>query len=151
MKVRISLATRNAERKGSCMSTEKRDIDGMGVSASVQGANEEQLITEKNLKKSIRRGISTPYARVLLRVALSLLLVSSIGLFATGVMKYSELQREKQVLEEQKEALATEIEELKYLVDHPVDRDYIIRMAREKLGLNLPGEIVYYNDTNDKK
>lgn len=130
---------------------EKPDINGKGVSALGKEADDEQPITEKNLEKSIKRGFATPYAKVLLRVALSLLIVSSIGLFATGVMRYSELQREKQVLEQQKEALATEIEELKYLVDHPVDRDYIIRMAREKLGLNLPGEIVYYNDTNDKK
>ena len=130
---------------------ERQDIDGMGESASGREANDELLINEKNIRRSIGKGINTPYARVLLRVALLILLVGSIGLFATGVMRYSELQREKASLEAQKAALTEEIEELKYLVEHPIDRDYIIRMAREKLGLNLPGEIVYYNDTNDKK
>ena len=123
----------------------------MGESALGEEADDELLINEKNIRKSLNKGLSMPYARVLLRVMLSLLLVGSIGLFATGVMRYSELQRERRALEEQKAALTEEIEELKYLVEHPVDREYIIRMAREKLGLNLPGEIVYYNDTNDKK
>lgn len=141
----------SAERKDSYMSMEKRDIDGMDESASGKEANDELVINKKNIRRSLGKGINTPYAKVLLRVALLILVVGSIGLFATGVMRYSELQREKASLEAQKAALSEEIEELKYLVEHPIDRDYIIRMAREKLGLNLPGEIVYYNDTNDKK
>ena len=143
--------TANAERKASCMSEERQDIDVTGESASGKEANDELLINEKNLRRSVGKGINTPYAKVLLRVALLILVVGSIGVFATGVMRYSELQREKFSLEAQKAALSEEIEELKYLVEHPIDKDYIIRMAKEKLGLNLPGEIVYYNDTNDKK
>ena len=145
------MRTANAERKASYMSEERQDIDGMGESASAKEANDELVINEKNIRTSVGKGINTPYAKVLLRVALLVLVVGSIGLFATGVMRYSELQREKASLEAQKAALTEEIEELKYLVEHPIDRDYIIRMAREKLGLNLPGEIVYYNDTNGKK
>ena len=133
------------------MSEERQDIDVSGESASGKEANDELLINEKNIRRSLRNGINTPYAKVLLRVALLLLVVGSIGIFATGVMRYSELQREKFSLEAQKAALTEEIEELKYLVEHPIDKDYIIRMARDKLGLNLPGEIVYYNDTNGKK
>ena len=122
-----------------------------GESALGKEANDELLINEKNIRRSVGKGINTPYAKVLLRVALLILVVGSIGVFATGVMRYTELQREKFSLEAQKAALSEEIEELKYLVEHPIDKDYIIRMAKEKLGLNLPGEIVYYNDTNDKK
>ena len=133
------------------MSEERQDIDVMGESASGKEANDELLINEKNIRRSVGKGINTPYAKVLLRVALLILVVGSIGVFATGVMRYTELQREKFSLEAQKAALSEEIEELKYLVEHPIDKDYIIRMAKEKLGLNLPGEIVYYNDTNDKK
>ena len=133
------------------MSEERQDIDVTGESASGKEANDELLINEKNIRRSVGKGINTPYAKVLLRVALLILVVGSIGVFATGVMRYTELQREKFSLEAQKAALSEEIEELKYLVEHPIDKDYIIRMAKEKLGLNLPGEIVYYNDTNDKK
>ena len=58
---------------------------------------------------------------------------------------------EKEALEYDKDRLTVEIEELKYLIDCPVDREYIVRVAREKLGLALPDEIVYYNDYNDPK
>ena len=104
---------------------------------------------EKNLERSIKTGLNAPYARVLLRLLLTVLLVSSLGLFVTGMMKYSALQREKAQLEERVEELEVEIEELKYLIDCPVDYEYIVRVAREKLGLHLPDEIVYYNDYNE--
>lgn len=114
-------------------------------------------LNEKNLEKSIKKGLSAPYAKVLLRLILVILVVTSIGMFVTGIMKYSELQREAEALEKQKEALSVEVEELQYLLgccnsdDELVRREYVIRMAREKLGLYLPDEIIYYNDTNDKK
>ncbi len=108
-------------------------------------------ITAKNIRISVNKGLSKSYAKVMLRVILVTLVVGSLALFAGGVIKYTELQREKESLELKKAELSEEVEELKYLLDHPIDGEYIIRMAREKLGLNLPGEIVYYNDTNDKK
>ena len=97
----------------------------------------------------MKKGLQTPYAKVILRLAISLLLVASLAIFATGVLKYQELMREKENLESERDRIAVEIEELRYLIDCPVDREYIIRVARERLGLNLPDEIVYYNDYND--
>jgi len=41
-----------------------------------------------------------------------------------------------------------EIEELKSKLAEPLDDDYVIKMAREKLGYHLPDEIIYYNDLN---
>ena len=108
-------------------------------------------LSEKNLGKSIKKGISAPYAKVLLRLMLALLVVTSLGMFITGVMKYNEFKREKEVLEKEKAALAEEIDELRYLIDCPMDYDYIVRVAREKLGLYLPDETIYYNDYNDNK
>ena len=104
---------------------------------------------EKSIEKSIKKGLNAPYAKVLLRLALSLLLVASLATFATGVLKYQELMREKEALEADRDRIEVEIEELKYLIDCPLDREYIIRVAREKLGLALPNDIVYYNDYND--
>ena len=103
---------------------------------------------ERNLKRAIKKGLSTPSSKILLRLLLSVLLISAVGIFVTGLMKYDELQREKETLEKQKEALELEIEELQYLIDCPVDYDYIIRVAREKLGLHMPDEIIYYTDYN---
>lgn len=70
-------------------------------------------------------------------------------MFVTGIMKFDELQSKKQELERQIEDVEYEIEELKYFIDCPIDYDYIVRVAREKLNLRLPDEIVYYNDIND--
>jgi cell division protein FtsB len=131
------------------MLNEEKDIDGKDASASEKKNDVRKDLTAKNLGRSIKKGIAMPYAKVLLRIALTVLVVSSLALFATGIMRYSELQREKEALEKRVDALSEEIEELKYLVEHPIDKEYIVRMAKEKLGLNLPGEIIFYNDSND--
>ena len=128
------------------MDTEKKEESALDLVA-----DDALPITAKNIRISVNKGLSKSYAKVMLRVILVTLVVGSLALFAGGVIKYTELQREKESLELKKAELSEEVEELKYLLDHPIDGEYIIRMAREKLGLNLPGEIVYYNDTNDKK
>ncbi len=105
-------------------------------------------INEQNLERAIKKGLRAPFAKVLLRLLLAILIVSSLAMFVTGIMKYNELMREKEVLEAKRDALEEEIAELQYLIDCPVDYEYIVRVARERLGLHLPDEIVYYNDAN---
>ena len=131
------------------MSENKQDMQETDVSDSVESEKRIDEESEKNLERAIKKGLSAPYAKVLVRLLLSLLLVSSLGLFITGVMRYNEFQRQKEVLLEKREELEVEIEELTFLLDQPVDYDYIVRVAREKLGLHLPDEIVYYNDYNE--
>lgn len=104
--------------------------------------------TEKDLGKAVKKGIKTPYIKVIARLLLATLIITSIASFVTGLMKYSELQREKEALEQKVEEYEGEVERLEYLIDCPVDYDYIVRIAREKLNLYLPDEIVYHNDTN---
>lgn len=133
------------------MAKEEQDIELREGSISEIISRETDEKTEKDIERSIKKGINTPYAKVLIRLGIATLLVASIALFAAGVIKYQELVRKREALEEDKARLEDEIEELKYLLDCPVDREYIIRMAREKLGLNLPEEIVYYDDVNDPK
>ena len=105
-------------------------------------------VSEKNLEMAVKKGFRTPSVRVTVRLALAALLVASIAVFVTGLMKYSELQKEKEALQLKVEQYEEDVEQLQYLLDSPVDYDYIVRMAREKLGLHLPDEIIYYNDTN---
>ena len=131
------------------MSKAKKDTEGLIESISELIAEETDEKAEKKLERTLKKGLQTPYAKVLLRLAISLLLVASLAIFATGVLKYQELMREKESLEAERDRISVEIEELRYLIDCPVDREYIIRVARERLGLNLPDEIVYYNDYND--
>lgn len=106
--------------------------------------------SEKNLEKAIKKGVRTPHIKVVARLLLAVLLIASLTAFVTGLMKYSELQREKAALEAKAEEYEAEIEELEYLIDSPVDYEYIIRVAKEKLNLFLPDEIIYHNDSNGK-
>jgi cell division protein FtsB len=106
---------------------------------------------EKNLAKALYKGASVPMTRVILRLIPIVLLVAAIAIFVTAIMRFNELEREREALEEKIEEYEYEIEELHYLIDSPVDYDYIVRVAREKLGLHLPDEIVYYNDYNGSK
>ena len=131
------------------MSTEKPDIQERGESVYPQNNSEIAEINRQNLGNAVKKGLDAPFAKVLIRLILALLLVTSLGMFVTGSMKYNEFMRQKEVLEEKRDRLEDEIDELRYLIDCPVDYDYIVRVAKEKLGLHLPDEIVYYNDYND--
>ncbi len=62
------------------------------------------------------------------------------------LMDYNEHVREREQKKKQIEALELLREELEYEVECEFDRDYVIRLAREELGLVLPQEITYYFD-----
>ena len=81
-----------------------------------------------------------------MRVLMLLILVVSAGVFLMKLIDYTELMRQKEVLEQQKEQYIQEIEELNYRLDSPIDYEDIIRLAREKLGLAFPDETVYYSE-----
>lgn len=141
------------KRKRKAMPKEQSDIKKKIASASVDKEELERAIdeqSEKNLERAIKKGMKAPHIKVISRLLLVLLLIASVSAFVTGLMKYSELQRQKDVLEEKVEEYEAEVEKLEYLIDCPVDYDYIIRIAKEKLNLYLPDEIIYHNDSNGK-
>ncbi len=128
----------------------QEDIKRTDASALAQSDVDVSEQSEKNLEKAIKKGVRTPHIKVVARLLLAVLLIASLTAFVTGLMKYSELQREKAALEAKAEEYEAEIEELEYLIDSPVDYEYIIRVAKEKLNLFLPDEIIYHNDSNGK-
>ena len=99
-----------------------------------------------NQRTTERRRLSA--ASLLLRIFLIVLVGLTVTLLATRMMEYNRLKEEQAALLTQLEEKQEDIDELQYLLDAPVDKDYIIRVAREKLGMNFPDEIVYYNDLN---
>ncbi len=107
-------------------------------------------MSEKNLERAVKKGMRTPHIKVITRLLLAVLLIASVIAFGASLVKYNELQREKEVLEGKVEEYEAEAEELEYLIDCPIDYDYIVRIAREKLNLFLPDEIIYHNDANKK-
>lgn len=75
------------------------------------------------------------------------------AMMIVGVVSIVKLQLEYNSLKVRRDALLAEIqntgeriEMLQSSLDTPFDDDYIIKIAREKLNLRLPEEIVYYNN-----
>ena len=88
-------------------------------------------------------------AAIFVKIALILTVVMILVISLNMLLQYSRLLQEKEALETQIEDCRENIEELEYLIEAPMDRDYIIRIAREKLGLVLPDEIVYHTDVGN--
>ena len=83
---------------------------------------------------------------LLYRCLFLIILVFSLIFFATKLVEYNRLLDETEKIEEEIGEHEQNAAELRYLIDSPVDDAYIIRMAREKLGLVFPDEEVFYNN-----
>ena len=79
---------------------------------------------------------------------LGVLVVTSIGIFANSVMRYNALMEEQKKLEEELASYRDMREELEEILNSEADRDYIVKIAKELLGLYFPDEEIYYNDIN---
>ena len=44
--------------------------------------------------------------------------------------------------------LGDSVDRLEYLVDAPLDDEYKVRVAREKLGMCFPDEIIFHTEYN---
>ena len=80
------------------------------------------------------------------KVFLSLLFVFAVVFFLWSVMRYNQIMDERAEKEAYIEQLQDNISELQYWVDMPLDDNFKIRIAREKLGMCFPDEIIYYTD-----
>lgn len=87
--------------------------------------------------------------KILLRCALIAIVVISLCTFVSGVMIYNANQERIKELKEQVADRKEQVDELQFLIDSPIDYDYIVRIAREKLGLHFPDETIFHKDTND--
>ena len=75
------------------------------------------------------------------------------AMMIVGVVSIVKLQLEYNSLQVRRDALLAELqntgermEMLQSSLDMPFNDEYIIKIAREKLNLRLPEEIVYYNN-----
>lgn len=81
-------------------------------------------------------------------VFLALLLVFSVVYFLWSLMQYNEAMDKKEEKEQYVAELKDDIQRLRYMVDAPLDDEFKIRIAREKLGMCFPDEIIYYGEYN---
>ena len=89
----------------------------------------------------------SPMSRII-RIFLILLLVFAVVFFLWSVRRYNELKRQMQQKQEYILKLNDNIDRLEYLVDAPLDDAFKIRIAREKLGMCFPDEIIYHTELN---
>ena len=88
---------------------------------------------------------NSPY-KFLIKFFVVGILILSIIFFVWSAMRYNRMQEEKRIKEEYIERLSEKIDELQYLADMPLDDEYKIRIAREKLGMCFADEKIYYTD-----
>ena len=95
-------------------------------------------------KESTKSGM-----KILFRCALIAIVVISLCTFVSGVMIYNANQERIKELKEQIADRKEQVDELQFMIDSPIDYDYIVRIAREKLGLHFPDETIFHKDSND--
>ncbi|MBQ8849964.1 MAG: septum formation initiator family protein [Clostridia bacterium] len=85
-------------------------------------------------------------ASMLIQGFLVLLFVFAVVFFLWSLMNYNETMEQTKEQKAKIEQLSDEIEQMQYLVDAPLDDDYKMRIAREKLGMCFPDEIIFHTD-----
>lgn len=85
---------------------------------------------------------------IFVRIAVIIVIVVCLITILKLQIQFNRLNEEKKVLTAQVNEYREDIEELKAEIERPFDDEYVIRVAREKLGYHLPDEIIYYNDLN---
>ncbi|MGM9646704.1 MAG: septum formation initiator family protein [Eubacteriales bacterium] len=75
----------------------------------------------------------------------------ALALFSivSSQMTINELNDQREELAEQVVAVQDEVDEMQYDLERPIDDEYIIDFAREKLGLHLPGETIFHYDVKN--
>ena len=79
-------------------------------------------------------------------VLICVLFVSAFTGLISKIMKYNEMQGQKEHLQQKINDCKEDIEELNYWINAPMDEEYIMKFAREKLDLYRSDEIVFTND-----
>ena len=83
---------------------------------------------------------------MIVRIFLGFLLVFAIVYFLWSLMQYNDAMKTKEEKQAYVESLRDEIQRLEYMVDAPLDDEFKIRIAREKLGMCFPDEIIFYGE-----
>ena len=83
---------------------------------------------------------------MIVRIFLGFLLVFAIVYFLWSLMQYNDAMKTKEEKQAYVDSLKDEIQRLEYMVDAPLDDEFKIRIAREKLGMCFPDEIIYHTN-----
>ncbi|MBQ8383074.1 MAG: septum formation initiator family protein [Clostridia bacterium] len=85
------------------------------------------------------------FVRLLWVGFIALALVSIVS----SQMTINDLNDQREELADEVIAVQDEVDEMQYELERPIDDEYIIDFAREKLGLHLPGETIFHYDVKN--
>ena len=83
---------------------------------------------------------------IVLKVAILLFAVLCIATVVRLQLKTNDLKSDAAELQTRIDAEEEKVRELRSKLDAPFDEDYVIGLAKEKLHLRLPDEVIFYND-----
>ncbi len=83
---------------------------------------------------------------VFIKVAIFAFVIFAVISVVELQFKYNDYKLQRDVLKAEVEALEEEKNALEDQLNTPIDEEYIISVAKEKLSLRLPEEIIFYND-----
>ncbi|MBO4770163.1 MAG: septum formation initiator family protein [Clostridia bacterium] len=82
------------------------------------------------------------FIKMMIVIVIVFCVINTIRLRTT----YNDQQKTERDLIQQKIRYQEEIDRIKEELEHEMDGDYIMRIAREKLNYYLPDEILFYSD-----
>ena len=82
------------------------------------------------------------------KIAMAVIIVVSVFTIVKLQVQFNELNAQRKQLIEQVRNYSDVLEQKEEQLEEPFDDEYVIRVARAKLGYHLPDEIIYYNDLN---
>lgn len=83
------------------------------------------------------------------RVGMLVLLAAFVIMFVSLHLKQNDLYLKASRLQSEIDQMNETINELQAEIDRPFDDEYVAEIAREKLGLRYPQEIVFYSSDNN--
>ena len=81
-----------------------------------------------------------------LKVAIAVFLCACAATIFGKLFEYNQLLEREEAVQAKIQASKDNIEELNLWLDKPYDDDYVISIARDKLNLRRPEEMIFYND-----
>ncbi len=81
---------------------------------------------------------------IFLVLIMVILMVTVMYMLVTTRVELNSLLEEKAELEQTIEDYSDRVDELEYQLEKEIDDEYIIKIARERLGLHLPNEKIFY-------
>ncbi len=89
------------------------------------------------------------FRNMFVRICMLVLLAAFIIMFVSLHLKQNDLLQKAARLDGEIAQMHETINELQAEIDRPFDDDYVAEIAREKLGLRYPQEIVFYSSDDN--